>query len=79
MIATREFSYSRSLFDQFAQTHQIWSPNSNTLVLSGTVLDPEELPEEIESIAPGTWIVVAAGESPAQMMTSGVLAFWSSD
>ena len=77
LFATSEFAYTQTLFDQFAQTHDLWSPDSRALVLSGAFLDVDDLPEEIADVEPGIWVVDALGVQDPQRIAPGVVAFWS--
>lgn len=77
LVATSEFAYTQTLFDQFAQTHDLWSPDSKALVLSGAFLDLDDLPEEIDDVEPGIWVVDALGVEDPQRIAPGVVAFWS--
>ena len=77
LLATSEFLFAQSLFDQFAQTHRIWSPDSKKIVLSGAVLDTDDLPREIADIDPAIWTIDAAGQLPPVMVAAGVVGFWS--
>ncbi len=77
LVATSEFAYTQTLFDQFAQTHDLWSPDSQALVLSGAFLDLEDLPEEINDVEPGIWVADAEGLRDPQRIAPGVIAFWS--
>ena len=77
LFATSEFAYTQTIFDQFAQTHDLWSPDSRALVLSGAFLDVDDLPEEIADVEPGIWVVDALGVQDPQRIAPGVVAFWS--
>ncbi len=77
LVATSEFAYTQTLFDQFTQTHDLWSPDSKALVLSGAFLDVDDLPEEIDDVEPGIWVVDAQGVEDPQRIAPGVVAFWS--
>lgn len=80
VLATNEFLFTQKRFDQFAQTHDLWSPGSEALVISGALLERDQLPEDPEDIPdlePAIWVVDAKGDHLPQMIAPGVIGFWS--
>lgn len=54
-------------FDQYAQSHRIWSPESDAFVFAGTLADGRS----------GIWVQdVEAGSEP-RLISDGTVAFWS--
>ncbi|MCH8205539.1 MAG: PD40 domain-containing protein [Chloroflexi bacterium] len=65
------------LFDQFAYSHLPWSPDSASLVFSGT-LQTEGVPAPVARQQPPQIVVADAGPVPAaDVIADGFLAFWS--
>ncbi|MEE8046440.1 MAG: hypothetical protein V3T49_06335, partial [Dehalococcoidia bacterium] len=42
-VASDQFLFVQVFFDQYAESHNIWSPDSTQLVISGAILDVEEV------------------------------------
>ena len=64
-------------FDQFAYSHSLWSPNSDSLVFAG-VLSGEGVSASLNSQQAPQIFVVDAGPSPvAEPIADGILAVWS--
>jgi TolB protein len=64
---TRSFLFIIPYFDQYAQSIQFWSPDSQYLVYSD-----QETPQQA-----GIWVADAAGEEPPRRLTDGILGVWS--
>ena len=80
MVPTADFSFAQTYFTQYAQSHQIWSPDSRSLVLSGLILT-EDLLEQARSgrfgdVSPEVWVVDIETATP-RALARGTLAFWS--
>ena len=54
-------------FDQYAQSHRIWSPASDALVFAGQLTDGRS----------GVWVQELAADTPPQSVGPGVFASWS--
>ncbi len=82
-VASDEFLFVQVFFDQYADSHNIWSPDSTQIVISGAILDVEEvlnpdgaldLPESFDS---QIWVLDADGNSEPMSVGSGTIASWS--
>ena len=68
---TREFVQFAIYFDQYVQSHTIWSPDSRTLLYAGW-------PAESSRDEPATlYTVPADGSSPARALTPGRIGFFA--
>ena len=64
-------------FDQFAYSHSLWSPESNSLVFAG-ILSSEGVAASLNSQQAPQIFVVDAGPFPvAEPIADGILAVWS--
>ena len=66
-LPTDEFLTRLPYFDQYHHSVTIWSPDSDSLVLS--VVTPDE--------GPAIWIAAASGNLTPRFITPGRLAYWS--
>lgn len=82
-VTSDEFLIVQVFFDQYAESHNIWSPDSSQIVISGAVLDLDavllpngefDLPEEFDS---QIWVLDASGEVDPVSVGSGTIASWS--
>ena len=82
-VASDEFLFVQVFFDQYVDSHNVWSPDSTRLVISGAILDVEEvlssegdvnLPEQFDS---QIWVLDADGSSVPVSVGSGTIASWS--
>ena len=63
-------SFFLSFFDQYIQSTEIWSADSSTIVMAGTVFFGGQPVDE-----PGIYLIDAGG-GQAERLADGVLAFW---
>jgi len=65
---THDMLYVLSYFDQFAHSHQLWSPDSRYLVYSEATVEGESLIQMVDTSESGT---------EPETVASGLLGFWS--
>jgi TolB protein len=82
-IGSNLFLFVQSFFDQYVESHNIWSPDSSHIVISGAILDVEnmlrsdiatELPDDLDS---HIWVVDVSGENEPFSVARGTIASWS--
>ncbi|MDE0593311.1 MAG: hypothetical protein OSB68_08790 [Dehalococcoidia bacterium] len=82
-VTSDEFLFVQVFFDQYADSHNVWSPDSSQIVISGTVLDLDNvvssigdigLPEEFDS---QVWVLDASGVEEPVSVGEGTIASWS--
>ncbi|HLG70680.1 MAG TPA: hypothetical protein VK009_09690 [Chloroflexota bacterium] len=69
---TNDFTQLVSFFDQYAQTHTIWSPDSQRVLFTGT-----RTAGNGSSNNPHVFVASADGSSPPRQIADGTIAFWS--
>jgi TolB protein len=74
-VATSVESIAYRVFDQYALSHRIWSPDSRALVFAGVMLKEGQAPTD-RMPPPSVWVLPLDGSSP-QALADGTLAFWS--
>ena len=65
-----------AFFDQYAASHQVWSPDSQHLVFAGLLADGASEGSE-ESAISEVFVLDAEGDVPPQAVAPGLLASWS--
>ena len=82
-FASDQFLFVQDFFDQYVESHNIWSPDSSMIVISGIVLDLEkvikpngdlDLPPEFD---PRIWVLDVSGDTDPVSVGRGTLATWS--
>jgi len=82
-FASDQFLFVQSFFDQYVESHNIWSPDRLKIVISGLLLDLEEvinsdgvlvLPPEFDS---QIWVLDVSGNTDPVSVGRGTLATWS--
>ncbi|MBI2965702.1 MAG: hypothetical protein HYY34_05835 [Chloroflexi bacterium] len=75
MRPTDEFGLMLVYFDQYAQSHRLWSPDGDQIVLAGDLLaqGPTQSDELLERI----WVIDISGREAPRAVAEGYLAFWS--
>jgi TolB protein len=82
-VTSDEFLFVQVFFDQYAESHNIWSPDSSSIVISGALLDIEsvltpggalKLPDEFDS---HIWVIDVDGSDEPVSVGSGTIASWS--
>ncbi|MCI0803214.1 MAG: PD40 domain-containing protein [Chloroflexi bacterium] len=82
-VLSDEFLFVQVFFDQYAESHHIWAPDSSRLVITGTLLDVDrvvlpggaaDLPETFDS---QVWVLDAAGVEEPVSIGRGTIASWS--
>jgi hypothetical protein len=82
-FASDQFLFVQSFFDQYVESHNIWSPDRLKIVISGLLLDLEEvinsdgvlvLPPEFDS---QIWVLDVSGNADPVSVGRGTLATWS--
>lgn len=82
-FASDQFLFVQDFFDQYVESHNIWSPDSSKIVISGLLLDLEEvikpngdleLPPEFD---PQIWVLDVFDETDPVSVGRGTLATWS--
>lgn len=80
LIPSSEFGFLQTYFSQYAQSHELWSPDSTSLVMAGVKLDDETLKSVLADgfvdLVSQIWIVDAT-DGAAYAVAEGSLAFWS--
>lgn len=81
LLPTRSFEFALFNFDQYAHSHQIWSPDSRRIVLSGAILDEQTRARiranDYGAVTPRVWVVDTSLEQAPQAVAEGFLGFWS--
>jgi Tol biopolymer transport system component len=85
LLPTPEFGFVLSFFDQYGNASHLWSPDSGSIVVAGTVLLTPESPavNPAEPLSPPrrepeqVWVLDASGAKPPRAIGPGFLAFWS--
>ena len=82
-VTSDEFLFVQVFFDQYADSHNIWSPDSSKILITGTVLDVDEvvssigdvdLPKQFDS---QVWVLDANGLEEPVSIGEGTIASWS--
>ncbi|MEE9261530.1 MAG: LpqB family beta-propeller domain-containing protein, partial [Dehalococcoidia bacterium] len=63
-------------FDQYAYSHQVWSPDSSRLVFAGALAEGA-VPGDEEAPISQIFVLDAEGNAPVQAIAPGLLASWS--
>ena len=83
-VLSDQILFVQVFFDQYVDSHNIWSPDSTQIVVSGAIIDPSAvtdsdglvlLPERFDS---QIWVLDASGDSPPKSLGVGTIASWSS-
>ena len=81
-VASDQFLFVQDFFDQYVESHNIWSLDSSKIVISGLLLDLEEvirpngdleLPPEFGS---QIWVLDVSGNTDPVSLGRGTLAIW---
>jgi TolB protein len=75
-IPTRVQSVAYEVFDQYALSHRIWSPDSNALVFAGVLVKEGATPPARAMPPPSIWLLPVDGATP-EGISDGSVAFWS--
>ena len=75
-IPTPEMLTMLLFFDQYAYSHLLWSPDSNSLVISGVLKSPS-LAQLSDQIPPRIYVIDVTGVAAPTIISDGFLAFWS--
>jgi len=82
-VLSDEFLFIQVFFDQFVESHLMWSPDSTRIVITGALLDVDkilnsggaaDLPESFDS---QVWVLDAAGVDEPASIGRGTIASWS--
>lgn len=74
-VTTGAESIAYQVFDQYALSHRIWSPDSRALVFAGVMLKEGQAPAE-QMPPPSVWVLPIDGGPPREL-ADGSIAFWS--
>lgn len=74
-VATGAESIAYQVFDQYALSHRIWSPDSRALVFAGVMLK-EGQAQAAAMPPPSVWVLPVDGGAP-RSVADGSIAFWS--
>ncbi|HKD69226.1 MAG TPA: hypothetical protein VKB84_20465 [Candidatus Binataceae bacterium] len=74
-VATNTESIVYQVFDQYALSHRIWSPDSRALAFAGVILKEGQAPTG-SMPPPSVWVLPVDG-GPPHALSDGTLAFWS--
>ena len=81
MVLSAESEFVQTFAGQYERSHNLWSPDSRYLVLTGSLENPAA--SDTDTIAPGAagaaevWVVAIDGITPARSLGPGLVAFWS--
>jgi TolB protein len=75
-VASHTESVAYRVFDQYALSHRIWSPDSSAVVFAGTILKEGVALPSGAAPPPSVWLLPMDG-GPAQTLADGDVAFWS--
>ena len=64
-------------FDQYIASHSFWSPDGESIVFAGDLIDPLSGPGDEERDIDTVWVVNTAGEPKPIAIAEGFMAFWS--
>jgi hypothetical protein len=67
-LPTRDMLYFLSFFDQFAQSHRLWSPDSRYLVYAELTSESRQLIHLLDTNDPAAWPLT---------LTEGQIGIWS--
>ncbi|HCI86561.1 MAG TPA: hypothetical protein DHV68_06920 [Dehalococcoidia bacterium] len=82
-VAYDQFLFVQVFFDQYVESHNIWSPDSTKILISGAFLDMDAvikpdgsivLPDEFDT---RIWVIDITGESEPLSVGTGTVASWS--
>jgi dipeptidyl aminopeptidase/acylaminoacyl peptidase len=82
-FASDQFLFGQDFFEQYVESHNIWSPDNSKIVISGLLLDLEKvikpngdlaLPPEFDS---QIWVLDISGLTDPVSVGRGTLATWS--
>ncbi|MCZ6539894.1 MAG: hypothetical protein O6922_08740 [Chloroflexi bacterium] len=82
-VLSDEFLFVQVFFDQYAESHHIWAPDSSRFVITGALLDVDrviqpggaaDLPETFDS---QVWVLDATGVEEPVSIGRGTIASWS--
>jgi Tol biopolymer transport system component len=83
-LPSPEFEFVLSFFDQYGNASQMWSPDSKSFVVTGTMLKPPPVAQPGGELAPPprgqpeqVWVLDASGADAPKSIGEGFLAFWS--
>ena len=62
-------------FDQYSQSHRLWSPDGDQIVLTGDLV-PQGSAQSAELLE-RIWIIDTKGGEAPRPIAEGYLAFWS--
>jgi TolB protein len=74
LLPTHEQFQTFAFFDQYAQSHALWSPDGQALVAAGWNAD-EGLP--LPGVSSSIYVIPVDGKTPMRRIGSGAQAFWS--
>ena len=69
-LPSQELQFMLSFFDQYKESHRIWSPDGRFLALSGVLAGDDPGAES------QVYVVDASGGVPPRAVAAGTLAFW---
>lgn len=73
-VASSAQSAVYRVFDQYALSHRIWSPDSRAIVFAGGILKQGQAPPA--NASPSVWVLPVDGGAP-HSIADGSVAFWS--
>lgn len=80
-VPTAEFQFMQTFFDQYAHSHEIWSPDSRAIVVFGSMLGAPEAGQDADLDTPETgahaWVLDASGGRPPTAVGDGYIGAWS--
>jgi TolB protein len=74
-VASSSESAAYQVFDQYALSHRIWSPDSHAIVFAGVMVNQGQSPSQTMP-PPSVWVMPIDG-SPPHALADGTIAFWS--
>jgi TolB protein len=73
-VASSAESAVYRVFDQYALSHRVWSPDSRAIVFAGGILKQGQAPGA--NVSPSVWVLPVDGDAP-RSIADGSVAFWS--
>ena len=74
-VASNEFFFMLSFFDQYSESTSVWSPDSRRLVLPGALVGDES--RDSSELLSEIWVIDTLGEEAPVSLGGGTSASWS--
>ena len=83
LILTDDFLFVQAFFDQYAESHNIWSPDSTRIVVTGSLpgpgrdAQPVSTANQTGTLGSQVWVLDATGVKAPFSIGRGTIASWS--